>query len=177
MKACLTRQLRRMRADWPCYALLAAVWLLACVRVLVDPVPRLPILFNVTPSLPYLVAVVDYSALGVAKGDYVIFSFRGEAVRHVPGLRGQPFFKRVAGVAGDRIEVRGRAVLVNGVDAGLAKRYAVVSRLALEPIAATVIPAGYLYMQGVDADSFDSRYRLCGLVAERDVLAVVRPLF
>ena len=177
MTARLVRQLRRMRGDWPCYALLALIWTLASVRVLVDPTPRLPILFNVTPSLPYLVAVVDYRARGVARGDFVIFSFGGEAVRHVPGLRGQPFFKRVGGVAGDRVEVRGRRVYVNGADAGQAKRFAAVSRLALEPIAATVIPAGYLYMQGADADSFDSRYRLCGLVAERDVLAVVRPLF
>ncbi|GAB2855818.1 hypothetical protein GCM10027277_25480 [Pseudoduganella ginsengisoli] len=171
------RHLRRMWRDWPCYALLAVVWLLATLRVLVDPTPRLPILFNVTPSLPYWVAIVDYGAHGVARGDYVIFAFRGDAVTHFPGLRGQPFFKRVAGVAGDLVTVREHRVFVNGTDMGMAKRFATVSRLALEPIAATVIPAGYLYMQGLNADSFDSRYRLCGLVAQRDVLAVVRPLF
>lgn len=177
MKTILMRHMRGMRRDWPCYALLAAVWALAWTRVLVDPTPRLPILFNVTPSLPYWVAIVDYGARGVARGDYVIFSFHGDAVRHFPGLRGQPFFKRVAGTAGDQVTVHERRVFVNGADAGMAKRFAAVSRLALEPIAATVIPAGYLYMQGTDADSFDSRYRLCGLVARRDVLAVVRPLF
>lgn len=173
----LLQLLWAIRADWPCYLMLAAVWLLASIRVLLDPTPRLPLLFNVTPSLPYLVAAVHYGARGVSRGDYVIFSFQGEGVRHFPGLRGQPFFKRVAGVAGDRVHVLGRRVFVNGVHAGLAKPFASVSHLALEPIAATVIPAGYFYMQGTGDDSFDSRYQLCGLVPEHDVLAVVRPLF
>ncbi|MES2260628.1 MAG: conjugative transfer signal peptidase TraF [Pseudomonadota bacterium] len=177
MKTWFICHLRAIRRDWQCYALLTSIWLLAMVRVLIDPTPRLPILFNVTPSLPYLVAVVDYGARGVGRGDYVIFAFRGDAVRHFPGLRGQPFFKRVAGVAGDLVEVRERRVFVNGVEAGFAKRFATVSQLALEPIAVTVIPAGYLYMQGANPDSFDSRYMLCGLVATSDVLAVVRPLF
>lgn len=173
----LLQLVRAMRRDWLCYALLAAIWLLASIRVLGDPTPRLPLLFNVTPSLPYLMAVVHYTAPAVSRGDYVIFSFRGKGVRYFPGLRNQPFFKRVAGVAGDRIHVLGRSVFINGVHVGLAKPYAAVSHMALEPIDATVIPAGFFYMQGTDADSFDSRYRLCGLVPVHDVLAVVRPLF
>ena len=173
----LTHCLRELRAHWLPYLLLGAIWTLATVRLLVDPTPRVPLLFNFTPSLPYMVAVVDYRAGAPQRGDYVIFAFRGEAVRYFRGLRGQPFFKRVAGVAGDRVEVHDRVVHLNGVAVGTVKRFATVTRLALEPIVATVIPAGYLYMQGFDADSFDSRYRLCGLVAERDVLAVVRPLF
>lgn len=168
---------RAMRRDWLCYALLAAIWLLASIRVLGDPTPRLPLLFNVTPSLPYLMAVVRYAEPAVSRGDYVIFSFRGEGVHHFPGLRNQPFFKRVAGVAGDRVHVLGRSVFINGVHVGLAKPFAAVSHVALEPIDATVIPTGFFYMQGTGADSFDSRYRLCGLVPVRDVLAVVRPLF
>lgn len=177
MRSAWTSFLRELRRHWVLYTVFSLIWTLATVRLLVDPAPRLPLLFNVTPSLPYLVAVVDYRARSPRRGDYVIFAFHGGAVRHFPGLRGQPFFKRIGGAAGDRVDVVGRTVRINGVLVGEAKRFAAATRLALEPIADTVIPPGYLYMQGVDADSFDSRYRLCGLVPERDVLAVVRPLF
>ncbi|WP_395401122.1 hypothetical protein ACHMW6_25800 [Pseudoduganella sp. UC29_106] len=75
------------------------------------------------------------------------------------------------------MRVDGRRVLVNGKEVGQAKRFAAVTMLPLEPIEPLVIPAHYLYMQGTSPDSFDSRYRISGLVHDRDVIAVVRPLF
>ena len=44
----------------PCWVvlLLAGIWGLAYVRLFIDPTPRVPLLFNVTPSLPYTVALV-----------------------------------------------------------------------------------------------------------------------
>ena len=75
------------------------------------------------------------------------------------------------------MRVEGRSVLVNGQNMGVAKRFAAATRLPLEPIAPTVIPPHYLYMQGTSPDSFDSRYRLSGLVHVADVIAVVRPVF
>ncbi|WP_256081030.1 conjugative transfer signal peptidase TraF [Massilia sp. YIM B04103] len=173
----LRELLIHMRRRWYLYLPLGAIWTLAAVRVLVDPVPRVPLLFNVTPSLPYTVAVVQYGSRQIGRGDYVIYACQGQAAMLFPGLAGQPFFKRVSGVAGDRVQVVDRRVFVNGADAGQAKRYAAASKLPLEPIADAVIPPQYFYMQGSSPDSFDSRYRITGLVRADDIIAVVRPLF
>jgi conjugal transfer pilin signal peptidase TrbI len=169
--------LAHVRQRWYLYAPLSCIWGLAVFRVFVDPVPHVPLLFNVTPSLPYTVAIVSRRTDHVVRGDYVIYAFSGPAIEMFPGLARQPFFKRVGGVAGDRVQVDGRRVLVNGTDVGLAKRFAAVGNVPVEPIEPSTIPPKYLYMQGTSPDSFDSRYRISGLVHLRDVVAVVRPLF
>lgn len=169
-------QLRHMARRWYLYAGLLLIWGLACVRLFYDHTPRLPILFNFTASLPYKVVVVDYSAGALARGDYVVFTFDGEGQRQMPGLRHQPFFKIVGGVAGDRVTVRMRHVYINGLDMGYAKTHTVTS-IPLEPIRDTVIPEGYFYARGTGPDSFDSRYRSSGLVKKAQVIARVRPLF
>lgn len=166
-----------VRQRWYLYLPLTGIWALACLRMFVDPVPQLPVLFNVTPSLPYTVAIVQRRGERIERGDFVIYAFRGAATAHFPGLSRQPFFKQVGGIAGDEVRVDGRRVLVNGKEVGQAKRFAAVTMLPLEPIEPLVIPAHYLYMQGTSPDSFDSRYRISGLVHDRDVIAVVRPLF
>lgn len=166
-----------VRHRWYLYAPLAGIWALAAIRVFVNPVPLVPLLFNVTPSLPYTVAIISRRTERVTRGDYVIYAFRGAAIVQFPGLARQPFFKRVGGVAGDRVQVEGRRVLVNGTDVGVVKRFAAATMLPLEPIEPRTIPPHYLYMQGTSTDSFDSRYRISGLVHVRDVIAVVHPLF
>jgi hypothetical protein len=51
--------LRHMRARWFLYVPIFAVWGFAYTRLFVDPTPRVPVLFNWTPSLPYSVAVMQ----------------------------------------------------------------------------------------------------------------------
>jgi conjugal transfer pilin signal peptidase TrbI len=166
-----------VRRRWTLYAAVALVWLLAVLRVFIYETPLVPILFNWTASLPYRVAYVDYGAGPPRRGQYIIYSFAGEAGdRDYPGLKSQPFFKRVVGMAGDRITVVGRQVFVNGVYVGTAKTHA-FDHKPLQPIEPGVIPAGYLYAQGNSPDSFDSRYRSSGLVKVSQVVATVRPLF
>jgi conjugal transfer pilin signal peptidase TrbI len=152
------------------------IWVLAYVRLCIDPTPRLPILFNWTASLPYHVALAQYRQSPLKRGDYIVFSFAGEAQENYPGLRQQPFFKQIKGLAGDAVTVTGRVVSINGEPVGIAKTQAYDKR-ALEPIAATVIPHGYYYVQGTGVDSFDSRYRSSGLVRADQVVATVVPLF
>jgi conjugal transfer pilin signal peptidase TrbI len=165
--------LRRHRSI---FALVAAIWVLAVVRVFVHHVPLLPILFNWTPSLPYRVAVVDYLASTVSRGDLVVYAFDGPAASSdYRGLRGQAFFKRVAGVAGDLVTVHERDVFVNGQHVGRAKTHT-FDRRALSPIEPGVIPPGKVYVMGTGIDSFDSRYREAGLVDVSCVAAVVRPV-
>jgi conjugal transfer pilin signal peptidase TrbI len=169
-----------MRRHWVPFTVLVAVWVLALVRLFVHHTPLVPLLFNWTPSLPYRVVYVvhiDPATTSLARGDLVVYAFEGQAAeRDYPGLRHQAFFKRVVGTAGDVITVKDRQVSVNGVAVGVAKTHT-FDRRRLDPIDATVIPPGFLYVQGSSPDSFDSRYRSSGLVRLSDVKAKVRPLF
>jgi conjugal transfer pilin signal peptidase TrbI len=168
--------LRHMRQRWYLYVPVFAIWALAYLRLFIDPTPRVPVLFNWTPSLPCRVAWLRYGAHGLERGDYVVFAFDGEAQVRYAGLHGQPFFKIVRGLPGDRVSVAGRVVSVNGEVVGIAKTHT-FDRQPLEPIAATVIPPGHYYVQGTSPDSFDSRYRDSGLVRADQVLGTVLPLF
>ena len=162
---------------WWLYCALLGIWGLALFRLFVPHVPVLPVMFNWTPSLPYSVVFVDYWHGPVQRGDLVVYRFTGEAGRRdYPGLKDQAFFKRVAGMPGDTVTVADRDVFVNGLLVGRAKTHT-FDRRPLQPISPTVIPPGFLYVQGTSPDSFDSRYRTSGLVPLRDVQAKVRPIF
>jgi len=181
LRALLRRTLvtpwRLARRHWLALLPVLAIWGCALARVLVDPTPHLPILFNWTPSLPYTVALLHYGHPPVLqRGDFIVYAFAGDAQKRYPGLRAQPFFKQVKGIPGDRVTVMGRQVFVNGVAMGQAKS-TTFDRHPLTPIAETVIPPGYYYVQGSHPDSFDSRYRESGLVPMRQVIGKVTPLF
>jgi conjugal transfer pilin signal peptidase TrbI len=165
-----------VRRRWYLYLPVFTIWSLAYARLFIDPTPRVPVLFNWTTSLPSRVALLRFDAATLQRGDYVVFAFDGEAQASYPGLRGQPFFKIVRGVPGDRISVEGRRVAINDEPVGVAKTHT-FDRQPLEPIAPAVIPAGHYYVQGTDPDSFDSRYRASGLVRAGQILGRVVPLF
>jgi conjugal transfer pilin signal peptidase TrbI len=165
-----------LRRHWFWFALVALIWSLAAMRLFVHHTPLLPVLFNWTASLPYRIVYVDYYDRSLSRGDLIVYSFEGEAgARDYPGHRHQPFFKRVVGLPGDLVTVREREVFVNGQSVGHAKTHT-FDRRPLQPIEATVIPAGFLYVQGTSPDSFDSRYSSTGLVRQTDSKAKVRPI-
>jgi len=168
--------LRRMRRRWYLYLPVLAIWCFAYVRLFIDPTPRMPILVNWTPSLPYHLALMQFQQQPVRRGDLIVFAFAGEAQAHYPGLRGQPFFKQVRGMPGDVVTVLDRTVFVNGEAVGLAKTHAYDGH-PLAPIAPVVIPPGHFYVQGVGPHSFDSRYAESGLVRAEQVVGIVVPIF
>jgi len=167
---------RNLRRHPLAFVLVLAAWTCAFVRVFLDPTPRTPLLFNVTPSLPYTVAWLQSRPTAFARGDFIVFAFDGEARQRYPGLARQPFFKIVRGVAGDRITVHDRHVFINGTDVGVAKAHT-FDGWQLDAVDETVIPPGHYYVQGTSPDSFDSRYRASGLVRADHILGRVRPLF
>lgn len=148
---------------------------LAAARMLISPTPIIPLLFNWTPSLPYHVAWLERGA-PVGRGDYVLYSFDGPAGAIYPGLRRQPFFKRIAGEAGDPVRVDGRNVYVRGEYVGFAKVRTIDGR-PLSPVSAGVVPAGHLYVHGAGPDSLDSRYVEGGFVPLDAVIGKVHPWF
>ncbi|ASI68682.1 conjugative transfer signal peptidase TraF [Diaphorobacter nitroreducens] len=168
--------LQHMRRRWYFYLPIFGIWALAYLRLFFDATPRVPVLFNWTPSLPYKVALLHPGQRPLHRGEFIVFSFAGDGVRDYPGLAGQPFFKIVRGMPGDTVTVQGREVRINGEPVGIAKTHA-FDRRSLDPIAAGVIPPGHLYVQGLSPDSFDSRYRQSGLVRVEQVIGVVDPIF
>ena len=167
---------RHVQHRWYLYMPVALIWVLAGARVLVDPTPRLPLLFNWTESLPYRVAWLTKQSEPLQRGDFVVFRFSGDARTAYPGLDRQPFFKIVRGLPGDIVTVVDRTVFINGAEVGTAKTHT-FDRRPLEPIAPTVIPPGHYYVQGTGPNSFDSRYRSSGLIRADQVIGTALPIF
>lgn len=69
--------LRISQRRWYLVAPVLIIWALAYLRLFLDPTPRLPVLFNWTPSLPYHVAWVRRSARIPIRGDFIVFAFAG----------------------------------------------------------------------------------------------------
>jgi conjugal transfer pilin signal peptidase TrbI len=154
-----------------------AIWGAAIARLMFDPIPHLPILFNWTPSLPVHVVWISYGVPStLARGEFIVYAFAGEAQQRYPGLRAQPFFKQILGVPGDRVRVMDRRVFVNGIAAGFAKTQT-FDRTPLQPIDERVIPPDCYYVRGTHPDSFDSRYRASGLVCTRHIIGKAISLF
>ena len=101
---------------------------------------------------------------------------RGDIVTFSSPKDGKRMIKRIVGLPGDTVTVSGRTVAINGQVVGTAKTHS-FDRRPLDPITPTVIPPGHYYVQGTSADSFDSRYRVSGLVRAEQVLGTVVPLF
>lgn len=165
-----------VRRRWYVFLPILGIWTLAYLRLFVDATPRVPILFNWTPSLPCKVAWLWRTPGPLQRGEYVVFSFDGDAKQDYPGLSGQPFFKIVRGLPGDSLTVAERVVLINGEVVGTAKTHT-HDRRPLAPIEAMVIPPGHYYVQGTSPDSFDSRYQASGLVRADQVVGLVTPLW
>lgn len=69
--------LQFMRRRWYAVAPVAAIWVLAYVRLFIDPTPRVPLLFNWTPSLPYRVAWMQFGSRAPNRGDLIVFAYSG----------------------------------------------------------------------------------------------------
>jgi len=152
-----------LRQRWHLHMIIALV-LAACYQHL---------LFNLTPSLPYVLAVLERGAT-VERGDLIVFRFEGGEIG--PYLKGQWFFKRVAGLPGDTVEVEGQNVFINATPVGFAKPRTRTGE-PLEPIAPGPIPPGRYYVQGTHPDSFDSRYRVNGLIRAEQIVGVAHKVF
>ena len=152
-----------LRQRWQLHAIIALA-VAACYQHL---------LFNLTPSLPYVLAVLERGAT-VERGDLIVFRFEGGEIG--PYLKGQWFFKRVVGLPGDAIRVEGQNVFVNATSVGFAKSRTRTGE-PLEPIAPGPIPPGRYYVQGTHPDSFDARYRLNGLIRAEQIVGVAHAVW
>lgn len=132
---------------------------------------RFSITFNTSPSLPFTVFITNKLEHPNERNQYVKFM--------LPDTR---FFerkhwtKRIIGIPGDVVSVKGREIFINHKPVGIAKMKSLNHR-DLYPITPQIIPEGYYYLQADHIDSFDSRYKTLGLVHESTFIGRDYPLF
>lgn len=136
---------------------------------------------NLSPSLPYTLVWLESGRLP-QRGELMVY----RCCAHSDGLTPANLllFKKVAGMAGDQMYIKGRAVYVNQIFIGLAKEKASTGQTLMPILPETfgntesaLIPPGFYFAQGLTNDSFDSRYRQSGLVAQSAILGVAHPIF
>lgn len=108
------------------------------------------------------------------KNDLVMFKPKQHLVEKI-GLA--QWTKGVCGVAGDVVTHKGRTVFVNGKKIGEAIAYSKLYNKNMELIDDMVIPKGYVFVCGTHEYSFDSRYKLVGLVDEKTFIGRATRLF
>ena len=123
------------------------------------------IAFNLTPSMPYTVFLVEKSAPlpGTLKRNEIVAWLWPGGMHYGQGAL---FVKFVKGLPGDRVEglgKDGRDYYVNGEYLGTAKK---VSRYGdrLDANPPGVVPQGHYYLFAPHRDSLDSRYAVTGYV-------------
>jgi signal peptidase I len=148
-------------------ALIIAVLLALVIRTFVVQAFKIPS-GSMLPTLQIgdhiLVNKFLYYFTPIKRGDVIVFKF--------PQDESRDFIKRVIGLPGETLEVRGRQVLINGNT--LSEPYAVFADGPLgrgverERVGPVVIPPGHLFMMGDNRDrSMDSR--VWGLLDEHKV--------
>jgi signal peptidase I len=138
-------------------ALIIAILLALVIRAFVVQAFKIPS-GSMLPTLQIgdhiLVNKFIYYFEPIRRGDVIVFKY--------PQDESRDFIKRVIGLPGETLEIRGRQVLINGVP--LKEPYAVYADRSSSPILERVhvdpfvIPPGKLFMMGDNRDnSMDSR--------------------
>jgi conjugal transfer pilin signal peptidase TrbI len=126
---------------------------------------------NMTQSLPNWAFITDRQDKVLQRGDLVEFS--PPPTPYYPAKT--HFVKRVAGIAGDKVETRGRRFYVAGQFVGLAKTRSKTGQVAaLGPVG--TIPPGHYFVVGEHVDSLDSRYGLIGWIGADHVIGKAVPV-
>ncbi|MBP9708978.1 MAG: signal peptidase I [Oligoflexales bacterium] len=108
------------------------------------------------------------------KGDLVMFKAKKSLV-DVIGM-GQ-WTKFVCGVEGDVISHRERTTFINNVKVGEAVTRSKLFKKDMEMTDDGVIPKGFVFVCGTHKKSFDSKYKLVGLVDEKTFIGRAIRLF
>jgi conjugal transfer pilin signal peptidase TrbI len=114
---------------------------------------------NGTQSLPYH-GFFCVKGMAIKRGDLVCL--KGHETAYTPDIS---LTKRLLGLPGDIIEVRGNHVFVVGKNVGPLQKQTKDGR-PLTPLKARMVPKGFVFLSADHPRSFDSRYEEFGLVPE-----------
>lgn len=106
------------------------------------------------------------------RGEIFSFKYYGEIYPH-----GSKFTKRIVGLPGDVVTVRGRTFYINDVPVGEAKEFGLLGQPLKMNEFRGVIPRGKFWFATEHVDSFDSRYADAGLGDEQDIIGRAYTLF
>ncbi len=98
------------------------------------------------------------------KGELVMFKAKQSLIK-VVGM--SQWTKFICGVEGDLISRRDRNIFINNIKVGEALVRSPLYLKDMEIVDEGVIPKGFVYVCGTHQRSFDSRYKLVGLVDEK----------
>lgn len=107
----------------------------------------------------------------IERGDLI--QFRASNVGH--GFEGYPWVKMVGAVPGDRVEIRGERLFING---RLRDQLWLVKALGKKPgdfDTSYTVPPGEYFVMGTTPESFDSRY--WGTIKREQIIGSASPLF
>ncbi len=121
---------------------------------------------NQSSSLPYHLFIAK-PLRGISKGKIIAFNHPEFGVK---------LAKIVAGLPGDRIEIRYNHVFVGENDCGQLVYISKTGR-RYTPISEGIVPEGYVFASATHPESFDSRYAEFGLVKQQWILGELWPLF
>jgi len=141
----------------------AALW---AVRPWYEP------LINRSESLPGLVYWLDKTRPPEC-GDTTAFDMPVSS-RFYKGFR---LIKILKGCPGDRVELRGHEVFLNGRSVGVVQPFSQQGHHRLWPIEPGVIPPGKVYLYATHTRSYDSRYRSFGLRDRSELLGTATRIF
>jgi len=155
-------------------------WPALAIGLLISMVAiKFTITINMTPSLPFRVAIIERGSWPQKVGD--LLAYRSNGTGPVPA--GIVLIKRVVGMPGDSVvceasaEVRYQCIDVVRTRSGLVTRQPVrhLSRSfhPLERGPVGVIPDMHFHVGGDHQDSFDSRYALMGWIRADQVVGKV----
>ena len=133
------------------------------------------LMINASPSLPYWAIWLERGK-APERGDIILFDPPASPLlkKHF-GKVPQPFGKRVTGMPGDIVTVRGRTFFVNGRAVATAKPASRFGELlALGPTG--TVPPGCYFVTTEHKDGFDSRYAAIGWICARRILGTGRPI-
>ena len=125
---------------------------------------------NDSDSLPSRAYLIRKGVLPQTKGEYVAFVKKGN--RRV-GDTG--FIKIIGGKSGDTVTEVERRYYIDGHYIGTAKTHSLQNE-PVEKAPAGLIPQGYYFVYGLHKDSYDSKYKEIGLVAESEVIGTAIPV-
>jgi len=124
------------------------------------------ILINRTESLPQKL-FLHLKTWPAQKGEYTV-------IRH--SSYPFPLIKQIKGEGGDRLHYEERELWLN--DQKIGRAFSVSSSgKKLTPIAAQIIPKGFVFLAATHPKSFDSRYEEMGLISRRALQGRAVPLW